>query len=498
MELLMLKRMLLFFAAFVSGAAVMVLELAGSRVLAPYVGTSVFTWTSLIGLMLAALSAGYWWGGKWADRHPDDRHLAVILLLASVATAWVVYAQRFIPDPARISADIRLATIYASFVLFAPATVLLGMVTPMLVKRQIKELATSGSAVGNLYACSTIGSIVGTFLGGFLLISYFGTNAILFGLSIVIAILGSLFLPYRPAKSAAALALIAALHTTAYVFIGPAGIPLGPDTRLLADIDTSYGRFWVFDRLNGGHPIRLITNNRKVFQSAISVDTGEPVFPYILAYDLASVFRPQTQHVLMIGAGAFVYPNHFLKANPEKTMDIVEIDGALKGIAERLFSFDGRGRARIFTEDGRTFLNRPGDAYDAVLVDAFLGDSVPPFQLTTEEAVRGIGRRLGENGVVLVNVIGSLEGPRSSFLRAEYATYKTVFPYVYVLPTQGMRSADTPQNVMLVAARAPLSLPKGAGPGGIGALTELPAPYGEPVLTDDFAPVERYSAELHS
>lgn len=493
----MLKPWALNLIAFLCGAVVMVLELIGSRVLAPYVGTSVFTWTSLIGLMLAALSIGYWYGGRWADKHADDQHLALILFLSGLGIVWTTYAQRFVPHLPALLSDVRVSALAASFILFTPATVCLGMITPLLVKRKVEDLSTTGQTVGDVYAFSTIGSIVGTFLGGFLLISYFGTNAILFGLAAILFLLAGWAHPARPWKSALVVFLLLSANTVAFVWIKPAPIPLGSTSTLVADVDTTYSRFWIYDQSSGDQTVRYLTNNRRLVQSAMFLDSGEPTFLYIKAYDLAQTFNPDAKHTLMIGAGGFIYPNHFLKTYPEKTMDIVEIDSALEGLARRFFSFEDRGRARIYAEDGRTFLNRTTETYDAILLDAFGSDMSMPFQLATQESVQKISEHLSPNGTVLVNIFGATEGRRASFLKDEYATYQSVFPFVYVLPMYPHIPSTIPQNILLIASKTALTLPPGTGPQGIGTLTPLVTDGRRP-FTDAFAPIERDLIDLHS
>jgi predicted membrane-bound spermidine synthase len=153
-------------SVFLCGAVVMVIELTGSRVLAPYLGTSLVVWTSLIGIILASLSLGYWWGGRVADRRPEARLLGRIILLAAVATAAIALTKSFVLGFLQSQgAGLHAAAVWSTLLLFAPPSVLLGMVAPFAVRLKIADTQTSGRTAGNLYAISTIGSIVGTFFG---------------------------------------------------------------------------------------------------------------------------------------------------------------------------------------------------------------------------------------------------------------------------------------------------------------------------------------------
>src|SRR5665648_670250 len=171
-----ISKYLLEIVVFVCGAVVMIFELVGSRVLGPYFGTSIFVWTSLIGIILGSLSIGYYLGGKIADKKSSFKSLSLIIFLAAISIGLTVLIKDFWLFVLQNSfTDIRTSSVLASLGLFLPASVFLGMVSPYAVKLKIKNLDTSASTVGNLYAISTTGSIFGTFLAGFYLIPHFGT-----------------------------------------------------------------------------------------------------------------------------------------------------------------------------------------------------------------------------------------------------------------------------------------------------------------------------------
>jgi hypothetical protein len=165
--------------AVLNGAIIMVLEIVGARIIAPHFGSSVYVWTAVIGVILGVLSAGYWYGGRLADRHASDRGLSLILGLAALVLLVSLLTRELSLGLAEtLGGDIRLQALVAALLIFAPANFLMGTVSPYLAKLRITELSTAGSSVGGLYAAGTAGSIVGTFAAGYWLISVMGNRAL--------------------------------------------------------------------------------------------------------------------------------------------------------------------------------------------------------------------------------------------------------------------------------------------------------------------------------
>lgn len=492
-----MRTYLLELIVFLSGAAVMVLELVGSRILAPYVGTSLSVWTSLIGIILASLSLGYWWGGKAADRNPSLRMLSAILLFAALFVGATAVAKDLVLSVIQLLIrDIRISSIINTLILFAPASVAFGMVTPYAVRLKIQTVAASGKTVGNLYAVSTIGSIVGTFTAGFILIPALGSANIL--LVTALGLIGLSFLTYaksyRIFKAGIAIFLMVFGGFTASTRANRAATGF-------IDTDTRYNRVLIEERVDiaSGRPVRTLRTDGLGTQSAMFLDGDGLVFEYTKLYNLALQFVPRMERTLMLGGGAYSYPKYFVKRFPEATIDVVEIDPKLTELARRYFNLTDDPRLRIFHEDGRTFLNRFREAYDAIFVDAFNTYS-PPFQLTTRETAQDMFARLKDGGVVIMNIISAIEGPKGRFLRAEYATYRSVFPYVYVIPVTRPSEGGMVQNVMLVAVKS-ASEPniRSSDPELASYLSRrwIPAiPDDMPVLTDERAPVEFYTSNL--
>jgi spermidine synthase len=347
--------------------------------------------------------------------------------------------------------------------------------------------------VGRLYAISSFGSILGTFLAGFLLIALIGSTNILLFLALILAVTSLLVsLDRWRAKAAAILALLLTLPAVAAYDHSMSEIGF-------YDLDTPYSRVFVYPSVNAadGTPTRVLTTHPKAIQSAMAVaDPIELVVDYTRFYSLAWHFKPELQHLLMLGGGGYSFPKYVGANHPQVALEVVELDPGITALARRFFALSDHPRLTIHHEDGRMFLARNNKQYDAMLVDTFSSHYAMPFHLSTLESVSKIYHSLVEDGVVLVNVLATLKGPQSRFLRAETATYRKIFPQVLLFPVADPGNADRWQNVLLVGLKSsrPASLAS-RDPRLADLLTHfLNSPIDEdlPVLTDDFAPVDYY------
>ena len=517
-----MKKYFLEVIVFISGAVVMVLELIGSRIIAPFLGSSLPVWTAIIGVILGSLGFGYLIGGRMADRKTSQLILATLLFGAGILIGILAFIDELVLVSVQLlSGDLRISALVSSIILLAPASIVLGAVSPYAIRLRITDIATSGSTVGTLYALSTFGSIAGTFLAGFFLIAYLGTFKIIISLALTMFLIS--FLADRKNYFPVRVAVITLMFL---VLAGLMNSKVFNEKNGFIDIDTDYSRIWIYDDHDppSGRLIRRLVvngeNDSSVFlpTEVASVSSRDDlVQEYTKFYRLVGYFRPDTAHALMIGGGAYTYPGDYINSFPKATIDVVEIDPGITDIARKYFGLADDPRMAIFHEDGRTFLNKTDKQYDVVFMDAYRSFSVP-FHLTTREAVEKMYGHLDENGVVFANLISSITGDTGKFLRAEYATFKDVFPYVYVFLVE--TDGSVLQNIMLVAAKsAPTALGvgsrRGEGPNEVGTPqkagnsvgfksknTELqkylnhlwkePILLDMPILTDDYAPVEQY------
>ena len=482
--------------AFLCGAAVMSVELTGVRLLAPYLGTSLYVWTSLIVVILASLSAGYWWSGWFADRHPDPRFLAGVVLAASACLLMTAtFESSLVQFFSRNFLDIRVAALAAALALFGPGSFLLGAVTPYSVRLSLRDISAGGKTVGRLYAISTLGSIMGTLLTGFYLLPALGSLQLLLLLAIVLAL--SAALPVHP-SGPWALTIALLIACAAFIFLSRQ-IQQNSSHK---DLDTRYSRVWIDEAIEVAtqRRVRLLTTDPGGQQALIYLDNDQD-----LAYKVAHFFRlvdhfhTAPRRALTLGGAAFIQPRDFLRRHPEAEIDVVEIDSEITALARRYFGLKEDPRLHIFHQDGRSFLNQARKTYDAIFVDAFAGITIP-FELVSQEAVQLEYRLLSQEGVLLLNVISAVQGEAGKLLQAIFATYRSVFPQVYLFPMQDFAAGDLIQNHILVALKSQQEpnwhtndvmlqaclMQRWRGPD--------PAPIA--VLTDQKAPVEYYAAQI--
>ncbi|WP_028575558.1 fused MFS/spermidine synthase [Desulfonatronovibrio hydrogenovorans] len=490
-----MKKYSLELIVFCSGAVVMILELVGARILAPYLGTSIIVWTGLIGIVLASLSIGYYLGGRLADKGATMARLSIIILGSGLLIALCTMIHKpVLSFLLQTSSDIYFNVVLATTILFGPPSIGLGMITPYAVKMKIRSLETSGSSVGRMYALSTIGSIVGTFLSGFVLVAFFASTNILFFLAVIMGLL-SLLTAFKPAPAA----------KFALAIIGIAGITVVSSYQSSArergffDLDSRYNRIQIYQGHEQGTDrlVRVITTSPGRYQSAMYVDDPqELILEYTKYFRLIKHFNPDIKKTLMLGGGAYSFPKHYLNALPKAEIHVVEIDPEFTRLAREHFYLQDSPRLTITHQDGRTYLNSSSQKYDAIVADVFSGSYYIPFQMTTLEAVENMSRLLKPKGVVLMNIISAAGGPNSRYFQAQLKTFEQVFPQVFAFQVDAPIDAKKNQNIMLAAFKShepvTMSNPDPELDRMLANLWQDDFEHDLPVLTDNFAPVDRY------
>lgn len=495
------KNFILELTVFVCGALVMIYEITGSRLLSPYIGASTYVWTSLIGVILAALSLGYWLGGKIADQKPDIKILAFVIFLAGgLVSVTILLKDLILALIAESSAILEFKSVIAALLLFAPASVLLGFVTPYAVKLKMSSLADTGKTVGRLYALSTVGSILGTFAAGFFLIPFVGSEKTLYLIGASLIGLSVLLAPFalKPFNLMVLIMFVCGIGVNEfrsyYLF----------QTKELRDIDTEYSRVQIFNtKDNQGVPIRALTIDPYFVQSGMFLDSDKLVFDYAGYYHLIRHFKPDFENTLMIGGAGYSFPKDYLKTYENSKMDVVEIDPQMTEIAKTYFRLTENPRLNIIHQDGRIFLNQAeSNKYDAVLMDAFGSLFSVPFQLTTLEAVQQINRVLKDDGIVIFNLGGAISGDASQFLNAELRTYEQIFPQVYLFKINADYTDNQLQNLIIVACKTKIPASFQTNDAEISLLLEhlhvKNAEMNVEPLTDNLAPVEYYNSFAQS
>ncbi len=476
--------------AAVVGASSLGTEIAAARLLAPYFGASTLIWANTIATVLVALSIGYWIGGRAADRDPTLRGLCRLVLAAAVLMAIVPFvAGPFLREAVRaldaIQAGAFVGSLIAVLVLVAVPVLLLGMIAPYAVRLSVGAVDEAGRVTGRLYAISTLGSLVGTFLSALVLIPFVGTRRTFLVFALSLAAVAMLGLARRAVVAPVAFAILLAL---------PVGTikAAEPGDRLLAEVETEYGYARVIQRPDGARWMEL--NEGQAIHSLLPAGRGYLTGAY---WDEPLVLpfagRPATappRRVAILGDAGGTTARAFGHFFPRTWVDAVEIDGELTRLGRRWFDLRGPN-LHIRTADARPFLRSSPGRYDLIVVDAYRQPYIP-FYLTTREFFALARDRLAPGGMVVVNV-GHPEGSR----RLEQvlgATLNAVFGTVVRDPVQSTNTmlvaSDGPVSGAALAARAS-ALPAGLGPVAARTAARLaPRLPGGRVYTDDVAPVE--------
>ena len=430
-----------------TGAVIMALEILSSRVLAPFFGNSVYVWGSIISVFLAALSLGYYWGGRLADREP---RLALLGRLLAIAAAFLVlllvWGTQLAGAVAKATGYSPAGTLVATTLLFGPPSVLLATVSPFAIRLATRDLAYLGNTAGRLFALSTGGSLFGTLACTFLLIPYLELRQI-FGLLLlatagtaVVALRGELRRE-KPAAAATALAALAALAG----LVGDTSGGAARDTGSLHTRLTAYQALEVIER----DGIRFLRGDRAM-QSALYVHNLEPALVYQRWQPAALLLNPEIDSVLVLGMGAGSTDRYLRQARPDLEADYVDIDPAVPEIAERFFSFEPGPLKRTHVVDARRFLTGTEKRWDYIYSDCYIGLAVP-FHLTTAEFFDLVRRRLNPGGVLGINLAARMDAP---FVRAMYRTVASRFGDALVFAVQGT------SNTLVLASMEPVLMPR--------------------------------------
>jgi spermidine synthase len=381
---------------FGAGTGSLATEIAASRLLAPYFGSSTIVWANLIGIVLAGLAFGYWLGGRIADRRPEPRLLGLIVLAAALWVALTPFVARPFLDAAvgnldDASAGAVVGSFFAVLLLFAPAVVLLGMVSPFAIRLAITDVESAGAVAGKFYALSTAGSLLGTFVPALIAIPLAGTQRTLLGTAALLALSASFLLGRK--------AIVLAAAIGALVVVPPGAIK--PEPGVLHEEDSLYQFIQVVERPDGKRVLHL--NEGVAVHSVWRPDTvlTGGVWDAFLAVP-ALLDRP-LRSVAILGNAAGTTARALGVFYPQAHVDGVELDPAVSRVGREYFGLDDNPRLTVHDADARPFLRRTDSRYDLIVVDAYHQPYVP-FYLATREFFRLARDRLAPGGIVALNV----------------------------------------------------------------------------------------------
>ena len=477
---------------FTAAACVLVLEIAAGRLLAPYVGVSLTTYTGIIGAILAGIALGAWFGGKAADAFGPLPLIGPTFILGGVsAIAAVPIVGLF--GGVGLGDGLVAIVVLASTGFVIPAAVL-SAAAPMLVRGTLTDLATSGSIIGRLSAIGTVGAITGTFATGFVLLGLVPTRILIVSVGVALAVIGialTLTLRRRSRGSASVIA-VAVLLSGGFALTQPAA----------CDAESAY--YCIAIRTDPADPdVRVLVLDALTHAAVDLRDPKNLEFGYLRRFADATArlraARGPALDVLHVGGGGFTFPRYIEAMHPEARQTVLELDPRILEIARSELGYVESDRIDIRLGDARQSIRAlPSDAFDLVFGDAFGGLAVP-WHLTTAEFLDEVVRVLRPGGAYVMNVI---DYPPLGFVRAEAATAATRFPHVAVISGRRTIEGRSGGNLVVVASETPIdraSIESAIAAWGEGAETvvlagpdEVDAFVGRSVeLTDDFAPVDQ-------
>jgi predicted membrane-bound spermidine synthase len=482
---------------FITSFCLLVIELVAGRILAPHVGVSLYTWTSIIGVVLAGISVGAWLGGIIADRYRPATVLPILLVLSAMASFGVVplanlFATHSLPLP---EDSLMLRVLCASVVIFFLPSCLLGMISPVAVKSALRDLADTGHVVGRIYAISTIGSILGTFATGFFLIARFGTRAILIGVALVLLLCAAATFTRRILILAILPFVAACAYATWHSDLMES--PLARESAYFKETNYYTIRVEHRTRIDGSGPLETLALDHLVHS------LNDPVHPCFLAYGYLNIFNELVRwkardghplDLLFLGGGGYTLPRCIETAFPSARIEVVEIDPGVTEVSYRLLGLRRQTRVHTINADARWFLMRSNRRYDIIFGDAFNDISIP-YHLTTRECIALEKNHLKPGGVLAANIIDNV--PSGDFLPSYIATMESVVGNdTMVLGDREFYARGSQSTfVVLAGARGFRSDERGI----VVPAADLADAFKRrhwTILTDDYAPVDNLLAPL--
>ncbi len=439
-----------YFVVFSASACGLIIEIVASRLLAPSIGVSLFTWTSIIGVVLAGISIGNYVGGLTADRFPTPKTLGLILLGAGLTSLAVLPLIAFVSE-LYSSLHILARIVLITSTLFLVPSVILGMVTPVVIKLRLRDLSQTGNVVGRIYAVSTAGSIFGVFITGFVLIQWFGTRPVLLGVAVFLVLMAVVFGNLWRMRVVGAVALV--------LFAGITAMGFYTDSlETECQVESNYFCIKVREREIEGRTVRTLALDRLIHSY---VDLDDPTF-FVYGYekifaDIATMVghtKPQFS-ALYIGGGGYTMP-HFLEVTyPESRQEVIEIDPAVTQVTHEYLGLPRDTAIITYNEDARMKIPElEGGTYDIVIGDAFNDVSVP-YHLTTMEFNEEVKRLLTDDGLYVMNVVDKYHS--GGFLRSVITTLQATFPHVYLLADSDLFEEDNRFTFVVAGAMQPFT-----------------------------------------
>ena len=487
---------------FITGAAILVVEILATRLLAPYYGTTIFSTSSIITVILAALSIGYWIGGRYSDKHCHLDHFAWFIAAGGVGVLVIAVLNSLFVPVIGYQLSLTSGPLLLSLFLFFGPILLLGMLSPYAIALQnaFSPEVGIGTISGRIFFWSTLGSIAGSLLTAYLLIPSFTIPQILVATGVVLTALG------------VGIRLIAGTHyqaTLPMVFFAVAlfyGEGVSPFlSPAIYQSQGVYSQITVFDAPYDGEETRFLVQDRQS-SGALNKASGKSAFEYAKYYDIYRLFNRDIKNALIIGGGAYIIPKMLHENKPSVSIDVAEIEPNLEALSKEYFQLPDTPQIKTHVKDGRRLLLDSNQQYDYIFSDAFSSLYGQPTQLVSKAFFDLAKKRLNDNGIFIANIIGYFPpegGP--SLAGSAYLTMKSVFPEHLLIAVES-NEIHKIQNFIFVGMNGKMPnvdyhfLRRHPDPlfselGEKVILTEKLRLENELIFTDSYAPVESLSAQ---
>jgi len=500
-----------YLTVFCTGAVVLIFEVAAVRLFAPYFGASLYVLSSVLSVILAALSLGYFFGGRLADRLPYAQPLYVIIASAGVIMIFLLAVSQYVlPNSPLLFSPISGPLILSLGLFFVPAF-LLGVDSPYVIRLlSPQHSADQGAIVGSVFFWSTIGSITGSILAGFYLIPIFGLTLTILGASLFLIVLAGFALialsffpqthPHPPSLQLLIfflgiwiLAILFTYQTLTTSFTDPAN-------TVLYTRDGLYSQLQVFDRTINGTTYRFLKSDSNT-SSAIIPFSEELAFTYTAPLIALPELKTPLTNSLVLGAGSFTIPKYLHSTYPEMMVDVVDVEPSLQKVAHTYFELPETNKISYHITDARVFLNSTSTTYDVIFSDVMNAGLFIPPHLSTIEFFELLKQRLHQDGVAYINFIGMLHQKNQNLTDSMITTITRVFPNYQIITSAGP-DKDELQNLVFVVRHDETPLPLSdiavriqftdtITPLSSLTLTEYTPAEGQTLFYDNRNPVER-------
>lgn len=485
---------------FITGACILVVEIVATRILSPYFGNTIFTVSSVISVVLTALSIGYVIGGRLADKNPRSSIFYGIIGLSGICILLLKVMDNLILPKLGTSLSVTSGPLISSVILFFIPSLLLGTLSPFAIKLQsmANPLTGIGSISGGIFFWSTLGSIFGSLMAGFVLIPHLGIESILVSVGIILVCLGTIPFVINRKKAFPLMIILAALTLT--------GISSPSDKNYVYNRDGLYEKVQIYDDFFKGRPTRFLQLDRGL-SSAMDLETGGVTFDYTKYYSIYQAIKPDAKRALVIGGGAYSIPKALLSELPDAQVDVSEIEPTLYDLSKKYFNLTDSPRLTNYTEDGRRLLTDQDKPYDVIFSDVYYSLYSIPSHFTSQEFFKLAKSKLSDDGVFIANIIGSTSRQAPSLTLSEMRTFQSAFPNSFFVAVNSPE-LHVPQNIIFVGLNSDLPLDfespifkespnvilQNLGQKVIDADRFELSKYA--LLTDDYAPAEHLNQKL--